>query len=110
MYLSLLGRTGLKEVAELCYAKTQYAKARFKQIPGVTVMESNPTFNEFTVRVPVDTGDLVGTLVERGIAPGLPLGRFYKGMENYMLVAVTEKRSKYEIGRFAEELEAALRK
>lgn len=110
VYLSLLGRTGLKEVAELCYAKTQYAKARFKQIPGVTVMESNPTFNEFTVRVPVDTGDLVGTLVERGIAPGLPLGRFYKGMENYMLVAVTEKRSKYEIGRFAEELEAALRK
>ena len=110
VYLSLVGKTGLKEVAELCYAKTQYAKSRFKQIPGVEVMESSPTFNEFTIRVPVDTGDLVGTLVERGIAPGLPLGRFYKGMENYMLVAVTEKRTKYEIGKFAEELEAALRK
>lgn len=110
VYLSLLGRQGLREVADLCHAKAEYAKARFKQIPGVEVMESSPTFNEFTLRVPVDTGDLVGTLVERGIAPGLPLGRFYKGMEHYMLVAVTEKRTKYEIGRFAEELEAVLRK
>ena len=108
-YLSLIGKRGLKRVAELCYAKAQAAKERFKQVPGVEVMESNPTFNEFTLRVPVDTGVLAGMLVERGIAPGLPLGRFYPGMENYLLVAVTEARSKYEIATFAETVEALLR-
>jgi glycine dehydrogenase subunit 1 len=108
IYLSLLGKSGLREVAELCRAKAEYAKARFKTIPGVEVMETSPTFNEFTVRLPVDAGELAGELVERGIAPGLPLGYFYPGMQNYLLVAVTEKRTKYEIGRFAEELEAAL--
>jgi glycine dehydrogenase subunit 1 len=65
-------------------------------------------FNEFTVRLPVDAGDLAGMMVERGIAPGLPLGRFYPGMDRDLLVAVTEKRTKHEIGTFAESLEAAL--
>ena len=107
-YLSLLGKKGLKEVAELCYAKTRYAMGRFKAIPGVHVMEENPTFNEFTVRLPMDAGVLAGLMVERGIAPGLPLGFFYPGMENHLLVAVTEKRTRYEIGTFAEALEAVL--
>jgi len=109
IYLCLLGRSGLRDLAKLCYAKTCYAKSRFRAIPGVDVMESSPTFNEFTIRVPIDAGDLAGLLVERGIAPGLPLGRFYPGMQNYLLVAVTEKRTKYDIGTFAEEMESLLR-
>jgi glycine dehydrogenase subunit 1 len=108
MYLSLVGKEGLREVAQLCHAKAQYAKERFKVIPGVSVMESSPTFNEFTVRLPADAGVIAGRLVERGIAPGLPLGRYYPGMQNYLLVAVTEKRTKAEIGNFAEVLEEVL--
>jgi glycine dehydrogenase subunit 1 len=108
VYMSLLGKEGLKDVARLCLAKAQYAKERCHAIPGVSVMESSPTFNEFTLRLPVDAGDVAGMMVERGIAPGLPLGRFYPEMDNYLLVAVTEKRTKYEIGVFAETLEAIL--
>ncbi len=108
-YLSLIGRSGLRHVADLCYAKAEYAKARFAQIPGVEVMGSNPTFNEFTIRVPMDAGDLAGKLVGQGIAPGLPLGRFYDDMQNYLLVAVTERRTKHEIGIFAETLESILK-
>jgi glycine dehydrogenase subunit 1 len=108
IYLSLLGKQGLKDLAALCYAKACYARRRFSEIPGVEVMEASPTFNEFTVRLPRDAGSVAGELVERGIAPGLPLGQFYEGMENYMLVAVTEKRTKHEIGTFAESLEAVL--
>ncbi|NQU39569.1 MAG: aminomethyl-transferring glycine dehydrogenase subunit GcvPA [Lentisphaerae bacterium] len=104
IYLSVIGKEGLKEVAQLCHAKAEYAKERFKAIPGVSVMESSPTFNEFTVRLPADASEVAGRLVERGIAPGLPLGRYYPGMENYLLVAVTEKRTKAEIGHFAEVL------
>ncbi len=108
LYLSLVGRQGLRRVASLCHAKAAYARQRFQSIPGVSVMETSPTFNEFTIRLPTDAGDVAGQLVERGIAPGLPLGRFYPGMDDYLLVAVTEKRTKHEIGMYAEHLEAVL--
>ena len=108
-YLSLLGKEGLKNVASLCLNKAQYAKERVKAIPGVKVMESSPTFNEFTVLLPVDAAEVAGKMIEQGFAPGFPLGRYYPGMENYLLVAVTEKRTKYEIGSFAETLEYVLK-
>ena len=108
IYLSLLGRRGLKDVASLCYAKARYAMERFKAIRGVSVMEESPTFNEFVIRLPIDAGDLAGMMVERGLAPGLPLGRFYPGMERCLLVAITEKRTKFEIGTLAEAMEAVL--
>jgi glycine dehydrogenase subunit 1 len=47
-------------------------------------------------------------MIERGFAAGFPLGRYYSGMKNFLLVAVTEKRTKYEIGQFAEALEDVL--
>ena len=52
--------------------------------------------------------EVIGGLIERGIAPGLPLGRFYPGMDDLMLIAVTEKRTKFEIGLLAENVEAVL--
>jgi len=108
MYLSLIGKEGLKEIASLCVDKAHYAKERIKLIPSVKVMESSPTFNEFTIKLPVDAGEVVGKMIERGFAAGFPLGRYYPEMQNYMLVAVTEKRTKYEIGQYAETLEAVL--
>jgi glycine dehydrogenase subunit 1 len=107
-YLSLLGKNGFKQVATLCFNKAHYAKERLKQACGVKVMESSPTFNEFTVRLPLDAGEVAGKMIEHGFAPGFPLGRYYPGMENYLLVAVTEKRTKYEIGSFCETLEHVL--
>ena len=108
IYLSLLGKEGLKKVAELCMAKAAYARERFSSIPGVSVDEDNPTFNEFVLDLPIDAGEVAGMMVERGIAPGLPLGHFHEGMGNSMLVALTEKRTKHEIGVFAETLEEVL--
>lgn len=107
-YLSLLGTEGLKDVARLCVAKTRYAKARLGDIRGVEVLDEGPVFNEFALRLPMDAGELAGKMIDAGYAPGFPLGRYYPGMENCLLVAVTEKRSKCEIGMFAEALEEAL--
>jgi glycine dehydrogenase subunit 1 len=108
IYLSLIGKDGFKEVASLCFNKANYAKERIKMIPGVEVMETSPTFNEFTVKLPMDAGECAGKLIDLGFAAGFPLGRYYKGMENYLLIAVTEKRTKFEIGRLAEALEAVI--
>jgi glycine dehydrogenase subunit 1 len=108
IYLSLLGREGLREVAEVCRSKAEYAKHRLRAIPGVEVKETSPTFNEFTVVLPMDAEEFAGRMVEHGIAPGFPLGAYYPGMENYLLVAVTEKRTRREIGVLAETMEHVL--
>ncbi|MFO7821057.1 MAG: aminomethyl-transferring glycine dehydrogenase subunit GcvPA [Lentisphaeria bacterium] len=108
IYLSLMGKQGLKKTAELCHSKAEYAKARIDDIPGVQVKDSSSTFNEFTVELPIDAEEFAGKMVERGIAPGFPLGHYYKDLQNYLLVAVTEKRTKYEIGTLAETMESVL--
>jgi glycine dehydrogenase subunit 1 len=98
----------LKATARLCCDKAHYARERLKAVRGVAVMESSPVFNEFTIKLPIDAGECAGRMIELGFAAGFPLGRYYPGMENYLLVAVTEKRTKYEIGRFAEALEEVI--
>lgn len=108
IYLSLIGKRGLKELAELNYNKAEFLKSVLDKIPGVKVMRSSPTFNEFTVLLPQNADEVVHTMVDKGFACGFPLGRFYKGMDNYMLVSVTEKRTKEEMVKFAESLEAVL--
>ena len=108
IYLSWLGKQGFRDLAHLCASKAEYAKTRLSAIPGVQVKRSSATFNEFTLELPIDAGTLVSRLVDKGIAAGFPLGRYYKGMDNYLLVAVTEKRTRAEIGFLAEALEAAL--
>jgi glycine dehydrogenase (decarboxylating) alpha subunit (EC 1.4.4.2) len=108
IYMSLLGKQGLKELAEINFRKSEYAKTVFAAIPSVEVKTSAPTFNEFTVKLPQNAGEVVNTMIEKGFACGFPLGRFYKGMDNFLLVNVTEKRTKEEIVKCAESLEAIL--
>ena len=108
IYLSSLGKKGLAELAGLNYEKAEFAKSLLKKIKGVTVKQSSPTFNEFTVLLPCDASEVIGRMIEKGFAAGFPLGRYYPDMKNYMIVAVTEKRTKEEIVRYAENLEAFL--
>ena len=108
IYLSWLGKHGFKELADTCARKAEYAKTRLNAIPGVEVKKSAPTFNEFTIELPCEASGVVSRMIDRGFAPGFPLGRYYKGMDNYLLVAVTEKRTREQIGMFAEALEGVL--
>ena len=108
IYSSLLGKTGFQELARLNYQKAEFAKATLDKVSGVKVKRSAPTFNEFTVCLPKNADEVVYRMINKGFACGFPLGRFYKGLDNYLLVAVTEKRTKEEIVQFANSLEAAL--
>jgi glycine dehydrogenase subunit 1 len=80
IYLSALGRQGLPEVAQLNYEKAEYAKTLLAKIRGVTVKQSSPTFNEFTVVLPKDPSDVIAKMIEKGFAAGFPLGRYYPDM------------------------------
>jgi glycine dehydrogenase subunit 1 len=108
IFMCLYGKEGLGELAQLCLDKAEYAKNKLAGVRGVEVMREWPTFNEFTVRLPKDPNDVIGKLIDRGIAAGFPLGRYYRDMKGYMLVAVTEKRTKQEIATYAEALDDVL--
>ncbi len=108
IFMSLLGREGLRELAQLNMDKSEFAKQTLEKIKGVQVKRSSPTFNEFAVCLPKDASTVVEAMIPKGFAAGFPLGRYYKGMENYMIIAVTEKRTKEEILEFARCLEKVL--
>jgi glycine dehydrogenase subunit 1 len=108
VYLSLLGKRGLADLAALCASKAAHARARLLEVPGVSARFDAPIFNEFVIDLPRPAADVINSLIERGFAAGFPLSRYYRDMDNAMLVAVTEKRTKSEIGRLAETLEELL--
>jgi glycine dehydrogenase subunit 1 len=108
IFLSLLGKAGLTELAGLNRNKAEFAKGMLAKIPGVSVVNGGPTFNEFTVSLPVPAGPVVAQLLARGIAAGVPAGDYYPGMDNCLVVTVTEKRSRADMELLAKELEVAL--
>lgn len=105
VYLSLMGPQGMKEVAELCWHKAHYAASELAKLPGFRLRFGGVFFKEFVLETPGPAEKYADALVERGYHAGVPLGAWYEGMENCLLVAVTEKRTKDQIDGLA----AALR-
>ncbi len=97
VYMSLLGKNGLQQVAELCYHKAHYAADQIAAIPGYSLWSSSPYFHEFVVQCPLPAAEINAHLLEHGILGGYELGKDYPGMDNAMLLAVTEMNSKEEI-------------
>ena len=108
VYLSCIGKQGFHELGRLCSAKACYAREQLLAIDGVEAVDQPGFFNEFVVRLPMDAGELAGLMIEKGFAPGFPLGRYYKHRRNDLLVAVTEKRTREEIRTLAVAMEACL--
>ncbi len=102
--MSLLGKHGLKKVAELNYHKAHYAAEKIAAIPGYSVCMDNPFFNEFVVCCPTPARDINAHLLEHGILGGYELEKDFPGMEEQLLVAVTEMNTKEEIDMLCEVL------
>jgi glycine dehydrogenase subunit 1 len=101
--LCWLGPEGLREVGETCMALAAHAKERLGlplAFPGKT------TFKEFAIRVGRPAAEVIGEARREGIHPGYPLGRDYEGMDDVLLVALTERRTLDEVELLAEMLAA----
>ncbi len=109
MFLSCLGKRGLKELALMNLSKSEYAKKIASQIRGCRLVFSSPTFNEFVLGVQGEPERVLERLKGEKVLGGFPLGRFYPEMNHHLLVTVTEMKTKEEIDRWAEALEKALK-
>lgn len=107
VYMIALGKNGMRAVAESSVRNTQYAIERLTAAGG-RIRFGGKVFNEFVLSLPRNAGQVRDELLESKILAGLPLGPYYAGMDNDLLVAVTEMRSKAQIDAFAAALGAAL--
>lgn len=97
VYLSLVGKRGLRQVSELCYHKAHYAAQKIATLEGFSLWSNDPFFNEFVVKSPLPPAKLNEMLLEYGIIGGYDLGQDYPALQNHIMFAVTEMNSKEEI-------------
>ena len=104
VYMSALGKHGLRKVAQLNYHKAHYAAECIAAIPGFKLVSKEPFFNEFLVECPMPVSELNEYLLEYGILGGYNLNDCYPSMKNTMLLAVTEMNLKQDIDFLCEAL------
>jgi len=104
VYLSTLGKNGLKELANLCYQKAHYAYDNIKEIGGFRPIFSAPFYNEFVIECPIKPKRLNEKLLKHGIIGGFELGRYYPELKDAMMICVTENNTKKDIDRLLEVL------
>jgi glycine dehydrogenase subunit 1 len=104
--MSLLGKSGLVELAQLNLAKSEYAKSVIGKLAGFSIAFSGATFNEFAVRVRGgNAAKVAGHLESKGIIAGLDLGRVDRDRADSLLVAVTERHTKADLDALVEALD-----
>lgn len=106
VYMSLMGRTGLKRVALLSMEKTHQGAEEIFSVPGFEPFFEGSFVREFVVKTPLPAKEIVDRMIdEETTLPGVNLGRLYPGMDNALMIACTEKRTDADI----ESLGGALR-
>jgi glycine dehydrogenase subunit 1 len=109
VFLSCLGKEGLRELAMMNLSKAEYAKKMTSQIRGCKLNFAGPTFNEFILQIEKEPIGVLEKLKKEKILGGLPLTKFYPELDHHLLITVTEMNSREEIDRWAEALQHALK-
>jgi glycine dehydrogenase subunit 1 len=104
IYLSLVGKSGFKQVSNLCYQKAHYAAEKLAALPGFNLACKDPFFHEFVLKCPKPVSEINEMLLDQGILGGYDLGRDFPALKNHMLIAVTEMNSREEIDALVESL------
>ena len=90
VYLSLMGKQGVKEAAQLSYAGAHYLCDELLKTGRFHLVYNHPFFNEFYVKYDGDVDALYQRFIDAGFLGGVK-------MDDGILFAVTEKRNKVEI-------------
>jgi glycine dehydrogenase subunit 1 len=106
VYLSWLGPQGLRELGETCSALCRHARERLADAGFEPLFPDKATFKEVAIRAGRSAREAIAAARGRGVHPGYALGRDYAGMDDALLVALTERRSPADIERLVEALGA----
>ncbi|MGD9488803.1 MAG: aminomethyl-transferring glycine dehydrogenase subunit GcvPA [Calditrichaceae bacterium] len=98
IYMSTLGKKGIKDVAGLCLQKAHYLAKELTAIPGISMASKSPFFKEFTLSLPVKAEDVIKAALKEGIFAGIDLKK--SGHANKILIAVTEQRTREELDKY----------
>lgn len=101
VYLAVLGKSGIKELAEICFRKAHFLAKEISNIPGFELSSEKPFFREFLVSTHVEPSDIIKSAKNEKLLPGLDISKFYKDRKG-LLIAVTEKRSDDELKRLVD--------
>ncbi|HLR14413.1 MAG TPA: aminomethyl-transferring glycine dehydrogenase subunit GcvPA [Bacillota bacterium] len=101
--MSALGKNGVKDMAKLNMQKARYTKQKFEEL-NIPVAFTGPFFNEIVVKLSKPVSVVNEHLFDKGFVGGYDLGSTYSELENHMLIATTEIRSKEEIDTFVKEV------
>ena len=107
VYLSVLGKSGLRQVAQLCYQKAHYAAEQLSKIEGMGLCFTEPFFHEFALCLGRPAAEVNAHLLEHGIIGGYDLGNDYPTLKDHLLIAVTEMNTREEIDALVEALKEA---
>ena len=104
VHLAWLGKRGFVELGELLVRRTAYARERLAALDGVELLHEAPVMREFAIALDAPVTEVLDRCAAEGIGAGYPLAREYPEYENGLLVAITERRSREDIDRFADAL------
>ncbi|MDQ8039287.1 MAG: aminomethyl-transferring glycine dehydrogenase subunit GcvPA [Rickettsiella sp.] len=104
IYMSLLGPTGLKQVAQLSHQNAQQLAVKLTSFPGVELVFNSPFFHEFIIRLPKPVKNLLDDLAKVKIQGGLDLSSLYPELGNTMLVCATETKTQQDLDFYQQQL------
>lgn len=102
IWLTLVSKQGFVELAELNFSKSEYLKEKLCSIPGVKLRYNSPTFHEFTLDLSNPAQEFFERCQQKGMAPGVPLSRFWSEDKTGLLVNVTEKKTRDDLDALVE--------
>ncbi|MDD4277870.1 MAG: aminomethyl-transferring glycine dehydrogenase subunit GcvPA [Candidatus Cloacimonetes bacterium] len=99
VYMSLMGREGLKEVAIQSAQKAHYLADELAKVPGISLRYQAPFFKEFVIQTPLPAAEIIEKMLPRGIYAGVKVGK------NELMIAVTEKKQKAEMDEYVKAMQ-----
>lgn len=94
------GPKGIQKLAITNYQRAAYLREHLHVLPGIKLLNTAPCFNEFAFSFSLPIDQVLAHFHSAGIEPGLPLGRFFPQFKEFILVAVTETKSKERLDHY----------
>lgn len=108
VYLTLIGPSGLKQLAETSLRRAHYLADALTAVPGVSLKFKAPFFSEFVIETGVPAAKVLAALAEENILGGIDMSQFYPQHRDCILVSVTEMNSVAELDKYAQALPKAI--